>query len=580
MPAAAQRGPIETGEISGVVMRTGDSPILLARVLVTISGDALKPSRTVITDDAGRFAFRNLPAGRFTLVAARPPYIRTAFGARRPGRPGTPINLEPGEHLAGVTIPMARGAAIAGIVRNPGAEPAPGIQVLASPLDVPADPTAMPFLTDDRGVYRIFGLPPGRYVVRASVADRSTAGFSQISDAEMDRILARLQARPRMGMAGAAGASTAPGATPAPPTRTEAPRRPAYAYAPIYYPGTADPEQAQVLTVAEGDERAGVDFDLQLVRASTIEGRVSIAGGAPPSDTQVTLTRQSAQTRLSDPLTLLTRPTRLDPSGGFRFTNVLPGTYRVLARATSMAPAAAQPEAVRLTGVVWALADVTVTDDDVAGIALTLQTGLKLTGRFTFDARTLTPPEIVQLRLADVRGAGALARTGSGRPDGTFEITGLLPGTYTVTSPLTDAGWRLRSVVIDGRDVLDFPLELGAEGDVAGAVATFTDQRSELSGTLQSAANIPAPDYFVVVFSANSTHWRPGSRRLQFTRPGTDGRFTLRDLPAGDYLLAAVTDLESTDLGEASFMERLIPTALAVRLDEGEKKTQNLVLAK
>src|SRR5688572_3772672 len=150
MSAAAQRSPAETGEISGVVMRTGDSPILLARVLVTISGDALKPSRTVITDDAGRFTFRDLPAGRFTLVAARPPYIRTAFGARRPGRPGTPITLAAGERVVGLTIPMARGAAITGVVRHPGAEPAPGIQVGATPLDVPGDPTATPFLTDDR----------------------------------------------------------------------------------------------------------------------------------------------------------------------------------------------------------------------------------------------------------------------------------------------------------------------------------------------------------------------------------------------------------------------------------------------
>jgi hypothetical protein len=233
-----------------------------------------------------------------------------------------------------------------------------------------------------------------------------------------------------------------------------------------------------------------------------------------------------------------------------------------------------------LTGVLWALADVTVADADVAGIAMTLQPGLKVTGRFAFDARTLTPPDTVQLRLAEIRGTSALARTGGGRANGSFEVIGLLPGTYTITSPLTDAGWWLRSVVIEGRDVLDFPLELGAAGDVAGAVATFTDQRTELSGTLQSAVNSPAPDYFVVLFSADRTHWRPGSRRVQFTRPGTDGRFILRDLPAGDYLIAAVTDLESTDLNDVSFMERLIPAALKVHLGEGEKKTQDLTLAK
>jgi hypothetical protein len=332
--AAAQRGPVETGEISGVVMRTGDSPILLARVLVTISGDALKPSRTVITDDAGRFAFRDLPAGRFTLVAARPPYIRTAFGARRPGRPGTPITLAAGERLAGVTISMARGAAIAGIVRHSGAEPAPGVQIVATPLDVRSDLTLLPFLTDDRGVYRIFGLPPGRYIVKASTGSMRPAGFSQLSDAEMDQILGNLRRRTGSGAASGPGA---PGARPAAPrANTAAPAT--FAYAPVYYPGTSDPEQAHVLTLAEGEERAEVDFELEPARTSKVEGRVSIAGGALPADIQVTLTRSSVRAGLSDPFsaTVTARP---DAAGAFRFANVLPGTYRVLARAATMSPA-------------------------------------------------------------------------------------------------------------------------------------------------------------------------------------------------------------------------------------------------
>jgi hypothetical protein len=134
--------------------------------------------------------------------------------------------------------------------------------------------------------------------------------------------------------------------------------------------------------------------------------------------------------------------------------------------------------------------------------------------------------------------------------------------------------------VIDGRDVLDFPLEIGAAGDVGGAVATFTDRRTELSGTLLSAADVPAPDYFVVVFSADRMHWRSASRRVRFARPATDGRFIVRDLPAGDYLMAAVADLEPSDLDDATFMERLLSAAVKVTLGDGDKKRQDLTLAK
>ena len=97
---------------------------------------------------------------------------------------------------------------------------------------------------------------------------------------------------------------------------------------------------------------------------------------------------------------------------------------------------------------------------------------------------------------------------------------------------------------------------------MTGAVATLTDQHTELSGTLQSAANVPAPDYFVVVFSPDRSVWRLGARRVQFTRPSTDGRFSFRDLPAGDYLIAALTDMEPSDLGDGSFLESLIPGAV------------------
>src|SRR6185436_18844445 len=119
--------------------------------------------------------------------------------------------------------------------------------------------------------------------------------------------------------------------------------------------------------------------------------------------------------------------------------------------------------------------------------------------------------------------------------------SGVVPGTYSMTTAFGLDGWSLSSVVAGGRDILDVPLEIGAMGDVSGVVVTFTDRLAEVSGTLQSAANVPAPDYFVVVFPSDRTLWRPGARRVQFSRPSTDGRFQIRDLPPGDYLVAALT---------------------------------------
>ncbi len=544
-----------TTEISGRVMSATSPPAPLARVFVTLAGKSLQPSRTVITDGEGRFVFANLSTGSFTVTASRPAFITTAFGAKRPGRPGTPITLTAGQRITNVTIALARGAVVTGIVRGIDGAPASGAEVTAT-----ASETASPLvaMTDDRGVYRIYGLVPGKYVVSAKVSGSPMTTLRQTSDEQMDALLARLQ---RRGVASSGATAPAPGNTSG-PSSSAATRVATYGYAPIYFPGTADADEATTLTLVADEERTGIDIGIRLVRSVWVEGRVALATGTLPSDTQVVLTRQGLRAggqpnSLASPA-MLRQP---DPTGAFRFPGVLPGKYKVMARASG----------------VWALTDIAVADDDVSGLDLQLQPALRLTGRVTFDARTQTPPanlSAVRLRVTDLNNPTFVVN-GAARPDGTFEVSGILPGTHAVGAPGVDGGWWLRSVAIGGRDVLDFPLEI-TSADVSGAVVTFTDRHTELAGSLQSAPNVPAPEYFVVVFPADRAFWRPGARRIQVTRPSTDGRFVFRDLPGGDYLIAALTDREASDLADVLFIQQLVPLAASVRIVDGEQTTRDL----
>jgi hypothetical protein len=184
------------------------------------------------------------------------------------------------------------------------------------------------------------------------------------------------------------------------------------------------------------------------------------------------------------------------------------------------------------------------------------------------------------MRLVTVGGTPTFGRLASGVPGGTFEFNDVLPGSYTIQPVLPDAVWWLRSVIVDGRDVLDAPLELGGSLQVSGAVATFTDRHTELSGTVRSAANAPLPDGHVVIFSADRTFWRAGSRRVQSVRTGADGRFAVRDLPAGEYLVAAVSDVDAARLADAAFLESLLPAAVPLRLGDGERKSQDLTIVR
>ena len=98
--------------------------------------------------------------------------------------------------------------------------------------------------------------------------------------------------------------------------------------------------------------------------------------------------------------------------------------------------------------------------------------------------------------------------------------------------------------------------------DIRGAVLTMTERRPSLSGTLSTAGGTPAPGHFVVVMSTNADWRRPGSRRLRFTRPSTEGRFSFDDLPAGDYPLVAVTDLDPDEWQKPEFLSAIAPAGV------------------
>jgi hypothetical protein len=128
-------------------------------------------------------------------------------------------------------------------------------------------------------------------------------------------------------------------------------------------------------------------------------------------------------------------------------------------------------------------------------------------------------------------------------PDGSFATANISPAAYTLSASLpaeAGQGWWLRSALSKGRDLLDGPLAFQPGENVSDVVLTFSDQHSELSGVLQSIAGVASPEYFVVVFPEDRTSWRPNARRIRSTRPATDGKFSIRDLPAGDYLAEAI----------------------------------------
>src|SRR4029450_6004223 len=100
-------------------------------------------------------------------------YVTLAFGARRPNRPGTPIALDNGQQMTGLSLRLQRASVITGAIVDQNGNPAAGISVgVLRYVFVNGERKMMTAYrseqsSDDRGIYRVYGLPAGEYFVSA-----------------------------------------------------------------------------------------------------------------------------------------------------------------------------------------------------------------------------------------------------------------------------------------------------------------------------------------------------------------------------------------------------------------------------
>jgi hypothetical protein len=140
------------------------------------------------------------------------------------------------------------------------------------------------------------------------------------------------------------------------------------------------------------------------------------------------------------------------------------------------------------------------------------------------------------------------------------------------------AGWAPRSAIVNGTDAMDAPIEIRQGAD--GIVITFTDHPTELSGLLQTPAGVAASDYFIIIFATDRAQWSAQSRRTVMARPTNLGRYAVRNLPPGEYYLAAVTDVIQNEWFDPAFLESLVPASIRVTLGESERKMQDVRIAR
>lgn len=594
--AYASALPQAPGSLAGVVVTADTPPQPVRRAIVKLSGAAIALNLSAVTDDRGAFAFENVPAGTYEVSASKAAYITQQFGAKRPGARGTPLTLAAGQRLADLRFVLSRGAVLAGAVRDGAGGPAPNLQVTVAPssqLESGSDyyTPPSPIMTDDRGAYRAYGLSPGEYVVAVTPRMPGPGAITprvatRLSPRTIEALMQDLDRR-------ASGrASTAP-APPSEPARA----RP-ISYAPTYYPGTAMVADAARIRLAAGETRDGLDFVVDFVPIAKIDGSIVTADAAPLPGVNLSITP------VGPPLPMfagMTYGSRQTADGVFSFLNLTPGRYVIFASGRTGTPpvdttarggGGFRGGGPAGAGALWAMADISINGVDVTGVVLTMRPAFGFSGKVAFDGALPEPSDLTKLTVGlivtqdAVNGLGAAASSVPGLPrpspatlsaDGAFSITGIWPGAYipVIAVPGIPA-WRLRSVLVDGRDILDTPLVLDGSGtDVKDALVTFSDKHSTLSGMLQLPTGQAATDHAVIVFPADRALWR-SNRRVQSTRPATDGHFAFVDLPAGDYCLAAIGDLDESEWRQMAFLDQAVNAAVKVTVVDGKTVTQLL----
>lgn len=563
-----------TPGLTSAMLPTGEMVVVSRGGAATQSEGPNGAPRQLLTDASGRFMFRNLAAGRYSIRASASPYLAGGPGAARPGAITQTIELtRDDEKRDGIVIRMWKGASISGTVVDEAGEPAIGVSIQSIRRMVMNGRMRTGFagtaVTDDRGVYRMSGLLPGEYFVGvittsttlpAPTADAFAQAISSgasLTTTEVYRDLMMSGSLALEMMLDGGGGyrvgdllfrqgntmfGTGTGTTPAPGDDERV-----LAYPSTFYPGAATIAQAMPIVLASGEDRPRIDLQLRLLPSMRVSGTVMGPDG-PTRNLSVRLLPAGADEFSSDEQ-FVAATSLTDANGAFTFLGVTPGAYTLktlriprpmatgsrgtpaamvevtgpggMVMGMSMGPGTAgappPPPPLPLDQTLWAAMPVTVADTDVSGLTVMLQGGARLSGRIVFDGDGEKPtPEQVQqtaITVSPVANTSAVASVAKRvESDGAFATLGYPPGSYlmSATPPSALAGRWKFKSATLGGRVVSDE-GLDIQGqDLPGLVITFIHSLGEISGTVNNDRGTPDQTSSVVVIPADSTAWKRG----------------------------------------------------------------------
>ena len=540
-PAPPQdKGSKSGGSIKGRVIGDGsrgvaDASIMAFPVNVASNMQAMITSlfRPVNTDPDGKFELSGLQPGAYNISASAPGLVLSDSDSKPFYRPGD-----------SVTLTLVKGAVITGKVTNSTGDPVVGVVVraikvreidnkplrehrsVASEMVDSFSSMLGPYKTDDRGIYRIYGL---------------TSGYYQVA-------------------AGGAGGRGIPSVSTGPYNSD----------APTYYPSSTLYTAAEV-TLHTGEEAGNIDIRYRENRGHSISGTVSGAKlSGPQQGISVVLTR--AGTGITEATTFVAPSTS---EKGFAFDAVLDGEYVVTATAGSGGMIEG-PEG--LSVLVSPSRRVTMSGSDVTGIDLALESLGSISGRAKLEpmqdasqkpeckpARRSRLEELVistqseGKRHPEDQAAALLSMFKDTTPNdkGEFMISLLRPSMHRLEIQLPNEQLFVKSIVLPPATPNGKPLDAAKSGVALKAgeklkelVVTISEGASGLRGRVVTEADKPPSMKMRVHLVPAESEAADDVLRYCEAEVAADGGFSLTNVAPGKYWLVAreLSDEEQTEL--------------------------------
>ncbi|MGB2714003.1 MAG: carboxypeptidase-like regulatory domain-containing protein [Vicinamibacterales bacterium] len=510
-------------------------PLRRAQVRLTIDELIPSPPRTASTSNDGRYEFRDIPPGRYTLRVERSGYLALTYGQRRPGEQGRPLEIAAKEVADKVDFALPRMGVISGRVFDDLGEPIAGVTVwvlqtryIQGRRQLVA--TGANATTDITGRYRLLSLTPGDYAVMGTTRET----WPHESDPKQ-----------------------------------------VFGYASTYFPGTSTAAQARRVKLGVAQQASGIDFSLVAGRTSTVRGTATSASGLPLGGETVTMMREIGGSTMWMGSAVAVGSAKVAGDGSWTLSNIPPGEYRLSIRAAARGDDPAQEGQITTT----------VAGGDVEGLALVAGAGGTVRGEVVTDDGSPLPAGFDRMQVRppftpNARMMISVLHPDNGRvqSDGSFGVHGVLSDTVLSIGPLT-GDWTLKAIEVEGRDMADLPLPIEHGKRLSGVRIVLTNRPTTIRGALRDEKLNPVGGT-VIVFAEDSAKWREGSRAIRTTRGDERGLFTFKGLPAGDYFLAALDSVQDAQWYDPDFLEGLKGRARRVAIADAESKQVDLVLRK